>query len=152
MITNFIIAYKSKLLFYLADENSSRLNCGMIQGISLFMNNFSTETVEIVRGTKTTFHILSPEPQLLLILKVENSSTTATDEHMKAYLLRSWNWYFFLHGALQTSKRKLHFFTRYLSYAGNQLSLFTTLPSKLSYLISSDFFYASSNYRLHKTC
>lgn len=104
MIANFIISYKSKLLYCLADEASSKLNCGMIQGMSQFMNNFTLEALEIVRGTRYSYYILAPEPHLLLILKVENKPNSGTDEQWKAYLKRSWDWYFLLFGAAQTSK------------------------------------------------
>ena len=131
MIKDFIIAYKSKLYFYLEEERTSSLTYGMIQGICQLMTNFSTENVEIVRGTIFTLHILVPEPRLFIILKVINSSTSASDDHLKAYLKRAWDWYYLFYGSSISREKCLSFFSRYLSIAGNQLPLFTTLPSKI---------------------
>jgi hypothetical protein len=132
----------------------------MIQGMLHFMNNFSSEALDTIRGTRYTFYILTPEPFLLLILKVQNGPNTGTDEQWKAYLKRAWNWYFLLFGAARTSKSnldhlitgKLNFFVRYLSFDGNQLSLLSTLPGKfIICLMGSHFFYSVQNGRLCKT-
>ena len=129
MIEDFIVSYKTKLYFHVKNESSSSLNSGMTQGISQFMSNFCTEKLEIVRGIKFTFHILIPEPQLLLILKVVNASTSASDDHLKAFIKRAWDWYVLLHGQSISRSKCTAFFTRYLLYAGRQLSIFTSLPS-----------------------